>query len=329
MAEFLGGSADEIAFGMNMTSLAFDISRALARDWSAEDNIVVTEIDHRANVDTWITAAEDRGTTVNWIPLDTTTLTLDYDHLDELITDNTRLVAVTHASNGVGTITDLEPIVSRANEVGAIVVLDAVHSAPHLFIDREALGVDIVLCSAYKFFGPHIGIASIRKRLFDRLQAYRITTAPKEAPGKLETGTQSFEGLAGVRGAIDFFIELGEGKTNRERIRSAFDQIHDHEGKLAAKLREYLRTQDLITLYQADASVHKTPTIAFRIAGMTPGEVVEHLNEYAIFAGAGHFYASTIAQRLQLTDGWVRIGMAPYNSVADVDRFISAIDELV
>lgn len=331
MADMLGGKPSEIAFGMNMTSLTFDISRALSRNWTEEDSIVVTELDHRANVDTWITAAEEKGTEVRWIKLDEEALTLDLFNLDEIITKNTKLVAIGHASNGVGTINNVTKIAARAKEMGALVMVDAVHSAPHVYIDRDDMGADIVICSAYKFFGPHIGVASIKEDVFKELQPYRITTAASTHPAKLETGTQSFEGLGGVIGAVDFIASLGEGDTRRARIQSAFNRIRDHENHLATRLRSYLTQHDKVTLYQADDSIDKTPTVAFRVEGMTPAEVCAHLDTHAIFAGDGHFYAKTIGELLGLNDtgGWVRIGMAPYNSRSDVDSFITAMNALL
>ncbi|MHA2503873.1 MAG: cysteine desulfurase-like protein [Candidatus Kariarchaeaceae archaeon] len=328
MADMLGGKPSEIAFGQNMTSLTFDLSRALARTWDLDGNIVVTEIDHRANVDPWIIAAEEKGIEVRWIPLDTETLTLDYKDLNTIIDEDTQLVAITHASNGIGTITDLKPVVERSKEVDAILVMDAVHSAPHVSIDRDELGVDIVLCSAYKFFGPHTGIVSIREGIFDPLQTYRLTTAPVNSPGKMETGTQSIESLAGVIGAVNFIAEQGAGETRKEQIKSAFAKIHEHEDALADYIRTELGALDTITLYQSEGP--KTPTIAFRHNAVTPHDLVKKLGDQGIFLGNGHFYARTIGDILELNDkgGWNRIGMAPYSTRHEAERFVQAIKNL-
>ncbi|CAM3698938.1 cysteine desulfurase-like protein [Alicyclobacillus pomorum] len=332
VAAFLNAAADEVAFGPNMTTLNLAISRALSRTWEAGDEVVVSELDHRANVDPWLLAARDRGAGVKWLTVNTETLTLDLDHLEDVITERTKLVAVGLASNSVGTITDVRRIAARAHEVGALVAVDAVHAAPHLVIDRDALGADILLCSAYKFFGPHVGIAVIRRELFEELDVYKLRPAPTDIPEKLETGTQNHEGIAGVGAAIRFIGSLGAGATLRDRLVNAMTTIAQHEDALARKLRQALRDMPGVTVYAAPHPHRKTPTIAFRVDGLTPRQVCEALVEqYGIFVADGDFYATTLADKLGIntSGGWIRAGLAPYNTDDEVDTLIEAMEHVV
>lgn len=331
VADFLNVQPNEVAFGANMTTLTIAIANALGKGFEAGDEIVVTEMDHRANVDPWLMMAEDRGLTVRWIPVDKEKLTLDMSDIDSLINDKTKLVALGMASNAIGTIVDLAPAVKRAREVGALVAADAVHAAPHMVIDRESQDIDILLCSVYKFFGPHIGIAAIRENIFENLEPYKLTTSPSYYPDKLETGTQNHEGIAGIRPAIEFFASFGEGQTRRDKIVSGFQVIEEYENKMAQRLRNGLAENEKVTLWQAGDNVPKTPTIAFKVAGYEPSEVCVILaEEHSIFTAAGHFYASTLGDVLDVnkTGGWVRAGLAPYNTEEEVERFIAAIASL-
>lgn len=332
VADLLAVQPQEVAFGANMTTLTFAIARALGRQWGEGDEIVVTEMDHRANVDPWITMAEDRGMTVRWLKVDPQTMTLDLRSLDSIVTNKTRLVAVGMASNAIGTVNDVTAVSAMAKEVGALVAVDAVHAVPHLAIDRDALLADILLCSAYKFFGPHVGIAAIRRDLFEALNTYKLAPAPTTIPGKLETGTQNHEGIAGIKAAIEFIASLGEGCTRRERIVSGYERIEKYEDRLANIIRDELKEIPGVTLYQADQSVKKTPTIAFRIDNMSPEDVcVRMAKDCEIFVADGDFYASTLASVLGVkeTGGWVRAGLAPYNTEEEVDRFVAAVKQLV
>ncbi|MGO1059769.1 cysteine desulfurase-like protein [Planococcus sp. FY231025] len=331
VADFLNVGVNEVAFGANMTTLTIAIANALGKQFEEGDEIVVTEMDHRANVDPWLLMAKDRGLNVRWIKVDTNSLVLDLSDLHEVINENTKLVAVGLASNAVGTIVDIEPIVKRAKEVGAIFAADAVHAAPHVPLDREKQDIDILLCSAYKFFGPHIGIAAIRENIFKGLEPYKLVPAPSYYPDKLETGTQNHEGIAGIKPAIEFFASFGEGKTRRERILSGLEAIEAYENRLAKRLRDGLRALDGVTLFEAGTDVPKTPTIAFQLEGQDPAEVCKIMAEqHSIFIAAGHFYASTLADRLDInkTGGWIRAGLAPYNTEEEVDRLIAAVAAL-
>ena len=327
MAAFLGAETDEVAFGANMTTLTLAISRALGRTWDSEDEIVVTEMDHRANVDPWLLAARDAGVKVRWLPVDADTLTLDLHDLDNIINERTKLVAVNLASNAVGTVTDVARISARAREVGALVAVDAVHAAPHISVDRDAIGADIISCSAYKFFGPHVGITAIRREVFEALDVYSLEPAPKHIPDKLETGTQNHEALAGVAEAVEFVASLGNGETLRERVVSGMDAIEAHEAGLAERVRDQLVSMPEVTLHAAPEGVRKTPTIAFRVAGRTPLAVCEHMAERGIFMAGGDFYASTLSEKLGIrkSGGWVRAGLAPYTTEEETEAFLEAL----
>ena len=330
-ADFLGAAPVEVAFGANMTTLTFAISRALANEWDEDSEIVVTELDHRANVDPWLISARETGARVRWISVNPETLTLDRGDLERNINEKTKLVAVGLASNAVGTVNDVAAVAARAHAVGAIVAVDAVHAAPHISVDRDEIGADVITCSAYKFFGPHVGVTAIRRDLFERLEVYRLDPAPAHIPDKLETGTQNHEGIAGVKGALDFISSLGEGSSQREKLVDAMQTIEEYEDGLAERFRAALRDLPGIKLYAAPGSIRKTPTIAFRVDGRTTDEVCARMLEHGFFIAAGDFYASTLAGKLGIEDdgGFVRAGLAPYNSEGEVERFVEALERLV
>ncbi len=329
-AAFLGADPDEVAFGANMTTLTLAISRALSRTWDRESEIVVTELDHRANVDPWVIAARERGAKIRWIAVNPETLTLDLDDLDGKITPNTKLVAVGLASNAVGTVNDVDAVAERARAVGAVVAVDAVHAAPHLPMDRDAMGADVLTCSAYKFFGPHVGVTAIRRDLFEGMEVHSLDPAPDHIPDKLETGTQNHEGIAGVKGALDFVSSLGEGASPRERLLDAMRTVEEHETRMADRFRAALRGIPGVTLYAAPDTIRKTPTVAFRLEGRTPLEVCHHAADHGYFIAAGDFYASTLSHKLGLAEsgGFVRAGLAPYNTEEEVDGFVLALERL-
>ena len=331
VADFLGAGPDEIAFGANMTTLTFAISRALARTWDEGSEIVVTELDHRANVDPWLLAAAERVVTVRWVRVNPETLTLEADDIESAITEKTKLVAVGLASNAVGTVNDVAAIAQRAHEAGAFVAVDAVHAVPHIPVDRDAIGADVLTCSAYKFFGPHVGVTAVKRDLLEALSVYKVEPAPAYIPDKLETGTQNHEGIAGVKGAIDFIASLGNGTALRDRLVSGMRAVEEYEADLAARFRAGLREIPRLQLYAAPDGVRKTPTVAFRINGCTPREVTEHMTERGFFVADGHFYASTLARKLGIHDkgGWIRAGLAPYNTEEEVEGFIEELKSLV
>jgi len=330
MADFLGGTPDEIAFGANMTTLTYAIARAIARDWREGDEIVVTELDHRANVDPWTSAAEERGVKVRWIRVDPELLVLKTRDLSDIITSKTKLVAVGLASNAVGTINDVKMIAKAAHEVGARVAVDAVHAAPHIFVDRDEIGADILVCSPYKFFGPHLGVASIRRDLFDRLETYKVLPQYNDPPDKIETGTLNHEGIAGAEGAIQFIASLGQGDSRRERIRSAMETIESYEDPLANWVRAQLRAMPKVKVYAAPDGVRKAPTIAFRVDGWAPRDVCRHVLKKAVYVASGDFYATTLAMVLGIRESgsWVRAGLAPYNTREEVERLVELVSEI-
>ena len=328
-AAFLGAQAEEVAFGANMTTLTFAVARALSGTWDRDSEIVVTELDHRANVDPWISAAREKGAKVRWIEVDPETLTLNLKDLDG-ITASTRLVAVGLASNAVGTVNDVAAIAQRAHAFGAVVAVDAVHAAPHVPIDRDAIGADVITCSAYKFFGPHVGVTAIKRDLFEGMEVHRLDPAPAHIPDKLETGTQNHEGIAGVKGALDFISSLGNGNSQRERFLDAMRTVEEHETRLADRFRAALREIPGATLYAAPDGVRKTPTVAFRLNGHAPLQVCRHAAEHGFFIAAGDFYASTLSRRLGLdgSGGFVRAGLAPYNTEEEVERFVRVLEQI-
>ena len=331
MADFLGAGPEEISFGANMTTITLAVSHALARSWNKDSEIVVTELDHRANVDPWLLAAREKGAKVRWVKVDPETLTLDAEDLDQNINERTRLVAVGLASNAVGTVNDVAAVAEKAHSVGAVVTVDAVHAAPHIPLDRDAIGADVITCSAYKFFGPHVGVTAIQRDLFEKLNVYRLDPAPEHIPDKLETGTQNHEGIAGVKGALDFVASLGEGSSQQEKLVRSMRTIEEYEADLAAKFRAGLQGLPRVKLYAAPDGVRKTPTIAFRVEGYTTEEVCARVLERGFFIAAGDFYASTLAEKLSIKDsgGFVRAGLAPYNSEKEIEGFVEALEELV
>lgn len=330
VAALLGAVPGEVAFGQNMTSLAFAIASALGPTWRPGDNIVVTELDHRANVDPWARAARLAGAEVRWLPVDTSELVLDLDALDRVIDDHTRLVAVGRASNAVGTVTDVATVATAAHAAGAVVAVDAVHATPHLVMDRDELGADFLFCSGYKFFGPHIGMVAIREDLFDQLEVAKVAPSPSGAPDKLETGTQNHEGLAGLLGAISFLSSLGTGTTLRRRLIAGVSEIRDWEDGLVADFRKDLAAVPGIRVYSAADEVEKTPTISFNLSGYTPREVASYLGHRGVFVGDGNFYASTLDERLGTlaSGGWVRVGLAPYTTREDLQTCLDCLHEL-
>ena len=332
VADLLGGKKQEIAFGPNMTTLTFAISRALSRDWKPGDEVVVTEMDHNANVDPWLAAARDKGAVVRWIPVDTATLTLDLSALDSLLNERTKVVAVGAASNAIGAVNDVAAISAAARaKSDAVVYVDGVHAVPHFLVDREDLGIDILTCSAYKFFGPHMGMACIREELFERLVPYKVAPAPDTFPDCLETGTQNHEGLGGVLAAVEFIANLGEGETRRQRIESGYGAIEAWENALAESIRERIRELPRVTLFDPGTK-RRTPTLGLDVEGASPLEVCKWMvDEHSIFVADGHFYAVRLGDLTGVNEkgGWVRAGLAPYTTEEETDRFVSALEQFV
>ena len=339
--------AEEIIFGQNMTSLTFAFSRALARTWQAGDEIVLTRLDHDGNISPWLLAAEERHVTVRWLDLRPEDCALALELLDDLLNERTQLLAITHASNAVGTIPDVQRAVRLAHEAGALVYVDAVHYAPHGLIDVQALDCDFLVSSSYKYFGPHTGILYGKHEHLQRLKAYKVRPAPQEPPGKWETGTQSFESLAGVRAAVDYIAAIGAhtapeqnaakaATTNggrRAKLERAFARIKEHEMGLSQRFLEGATTVRGLRVYgitDVERLEQRAPTFAVSLQGQTPAEVAQRLGEQGIFVWDGHYYALAVMERLGLLDsgGLVRIGFVHYNTEEEVDRVLGALREL-
>lgn len=329
-ADFVGGRPEEVAFGQNMTSLTFAVSRALARSWGPGDEVVVSRLDHDANVTPWRLAAADRGAAVRLVDFDPADGTLDLAHLGRVLGPRTRLLAVTAASNALGTVPPVRRAADLAHAVGALVYVDAVHYAPHRLVDVAALGADFLACSAYKFFGPHTGVLWGRAALLESLEAYKVVPAPASGPGKWETGTQSFESLAGVGAAVDYLASLGEGGTRRERLAAAHAAIAEHEAALTARFLAGVAGLPHIRLYGlADPGrpAERTPTFALEVTGLSPEEAARRLGEQGVHTWSGDYYAVGVMEHLGVAarGGLLRIGFVHYNTADEVDRALAGL----
>jgi len=332
LAAFVNADVDEIAFGSNATSLMTDVARALSREWKKGDEIVVTELEHNANIDTWRVAAEDKGLIVRFIPLDTKTLTLDYSDLKTIINDKTILVAIGLGNNAVGTITDIKPVHDRAREVGAIFSVDASGGLPYFYVDFKALDIDMLFSSCYKFCGPYNGFAAIKKDLFKTIDVYRAGYGGPSVPDMLEVGTQSYTAAIGVRRAVEFYASLGAGNTLNEQIQSGYKLLGEYENALADYLRAELKKIPEIRLYQAPDDVSKSACVAFQVDGMTQEEFVGTLCEdYSIFLTEGHYLNVNTAVKcgVDKTGYFVRASFAPYSTKEEADRLITAAKEII
>lgn len=331
MADFLHAARpEEIVFGQNMTSLTFTLSHALRRTWQPGDEVVVTSLDHDANVAPWTLAAEDAGATVRTWEFHPEDCTLRLEDLEPLLNEHTRLVAFTHGSNIVGSIPDVSGAIRlvRAKSPSALVFIDAVHYTPHNPVDVQALDCDFLGCSAYKFCGPHLGILYGKYAHLDRLQNYKVRASTNLPPGKWETGTQSFESISGLRACLAYLAELGTDKHD------AMSHVKDYEATLSRRfLTQLFDRVPGVGLYglRQPSDVHRrTPTFALTLANRTPREVAEALGNEGIFVGDGHYYAIAVVDRLGLSDkgGVVRLGFAHYNTPDEVDRVISALAKI-
>ena len=335
LGDLLGVDADEITLGPNMTTLTFHVSRSIVATFRPGDEIVVSGLDHQANVDPWIAAARDSEVIVRtWEP-NLTDCTLRLEDLDPLLNERTKLVAVGWASNAVGTINPVAEVAERAHRAGAWLFVDAVHAAPHLALDARAVDADFVACSVYKFFGPHVGALYARREIADRLPAYKV----RPASHRFETGTGNFEGYAGALAAIDYLADIGvryggagADGSRRERVLAGMHAIRAYETGLYRHLAARLGAIDGISIVglTADADVERrTPTAAITIAGRTPHDAAARLGEQGIAVWDGDFYATGLIERLGLApDGVVRIGLTHYNTRAEIDRLADALTEL-
>lgn len=325
LADFLGATPAEIAFGANMTTLAFHLARGLGRSWGAGDQVVVTELDHHANVAPWRALERDRGVSILSVPLLPRTGQLDWTKLEELLSARPRLLAIGAASNALGTITDVARAAAMARSAGTLSFVDAVHYAPHELVDVQKIGCDFLACSAYKFYGPHIGILFGRQDVLAGVDIPKLAPAPNTAPERMETGTQNHEGIVGAAAAVDFLASLGDGETRRARLAAAFALLHDRGRSLLLRLWDGLSAIDGVTLYGPKPDSPRTPTVAFTVAGRPADDVARGLAEQGVFVSSGDFYATTVVARLGLRDGLVRAGCACYTTEEEVDRLIEGV----
>jgi cysteine desulfurase family protein (TIGR01976 family) len=335
MADLLGGAPGEIAFGPNMTSLTFAVSRALARDWQAGDEIVLTRLDHDANVAPWLQAAEDRGVVVRWLDFDPETGRWTVDALATLLGPRTRLVALGAASNALGTLNPIAEAVRAVRAAGeALVYVDAVQSVPHVPTDVAALGCDFLACSPYKFFGPHQGVLWMRGALADRVRAYKVRPAGNEGARRFETGTPSFESQGGVLGTIEYLEWLGrqadpQANSRRARLLAAMGAIVAHERALGERLLTGLQSIPGLRIWGPPTMEGRVPTFSFSLEGHVPAHIETWLGDRGIFAWAGHFYAVEVIDRLGFAPaGLVRVGLCHYSTAEEVDRLVAALREL-
>ncbi|PYS82135.1 MAG: cysteine desulfurase-like protein [Acidobacteria bacterium] len=329
LADFLGASHDEIVFGANATTLAYHVSRTLGRTFHAGDEIVATELDHHANVAPWQALARERGVVLRTVRMDTETGALDWDDFESKVNERTRLVAVGAASNALGTITDTSRALRLAREAGAYLFVDAVHYAPHRLTDVRAMNCDFLVCSAYKFYGPHVGALFCRRGLLETLPFPKLIPAPDYAPEVAETGTQNHEGIAGAAAAVDFLASLAEGNTRRERLRAAFDALHARGSALTKKMWDSLSEVEGVKLYGPAPEATRTPTVAFTVSGVKSTDVARGLAERGVFVSHGDFYAATVVERLGLgVEGLVRAGCACYTNEEEVERLGAGVREI-
>jgi len=334
----LVGSDDPgtIAFGGNMTSLTFALSRALSTTWNEGDEIILSGLEHDANYTPWMLAARDAGVRVHVIDVNTDQGTLKVDEYQSLLSDRTRLVAVGCASNAVGTINPVKEICRQAREAGAMSFLDAVHYAPHRLIDVADWGCDFLVCSAYKFFGPHVGIFYGRRELLESLQPYKLRPAPNDLPGRWMTGTQNHEGIAGTRAAIDYLAEIGRKAaaeaSRREALEHAFNAITRFEQTLLKRLLAGLHEIDSIQVYgiqNPDSPHPRCPTLSLNHRDMKAKALAQKLADAGIFVWHGNYYALPLTERLGVEpDGMVRIGLVHYNTAEEVDRLLESLKQL-
>ena len=347
MADMLNAeSAEEIVFGQNMTTITLYMSRSIGRMLKKGDEIILSRMDHDGNVGPWLMLAEDLGLVVKWLEFNTETFEFELEQLDQLLTSKTRLVCVGAASNLTGTINDVRTICAKAKAAGAMTYIDAVQAVPHVATDVQSLGCDFLVCSAYKFFGPHLGILWGRRELMEQLVPYKVRPAPTSIPACFETGTQNHEGIAGTLGAVEYFSWIGEtmaeawhGKYSRftgrrKFVHAAMDGLFEYETGLAEQLitgLQQLPGVRILGITSADSMDRRVPTVSFTVNGQHPDEVAAQLAARNVFVWSGHVYAVEAARALDIYDGGgaVRIGPVHYNSSAEVDHVLNALADIL
>jgi cysteine desulfurase family protein (TIGR01976 family) len=347
MADFLNApSPDEIVFGQNMTTITLHVSRSIGRQLKAGDEIILSRMDHDANVTPWTLLARDLDLKVKWLPFNTETFEFDLAKLDELLTDRTRLVCVGGASNLTGTLNDIRTICRKARDAGAWTYIDAVQSAPHVPTDVQEIGCDFLACSAYKFFGPHQGILWGRREILEKLEPYKVRPAPAEIPWCFETGTQSHEGMAGTAAAVDYFAWIGETMAGeyhaanarysgrRKFVHAAFEFLFEYEKGLARHLINGLQSLPCVRVQgitDSAAMSRRVPTVSFVVDGDSPDSIAEALARKNIFVWSGHNYAVEVAKSLNIYDkgGAVRVGPVHYNTTREIDVLLNVLEDIL
>ena len=329
LADFLGAEPSEVAFGANMTTLTFHLSRALGGAWGPGDEVLVTELDHHANVDPWRTLERERGITVRTVAADVASGAIDWADLEGKLGPRTRLLAIGAASNAIGAITDVRRAADLAHAVGAQVFVDAVHYAPHALVDVRALDCDYLACSPYKFYGPHAGVLYGRQALMECLVVPKLLPASNAAPERLETGTQSHEAMAGAAAAVDFLAGLAgdaSSGSRRERLKRTFEALHHRGIELSRMLVDGLAAIPGVRVQGVASGAPRTPTVAFTVEGVAARDVSVALAREAVFVSTGDFYATTLVAKLGFArDGLVRAGAACYTTPEEVNRLIEGV----
>jgi cysteine desulfurase family protein (TIGR01976 family) len=330
MADLLNADPGGIVFGRSMTALTFDLSRALAKTWLPGDEIIVTKLDHDANIRPWILAAGPVGATVRWAEFDRATGELDVDAIGGLLSERTKLVAVTAASNLLGSRPDVAAIAARVHEVGGLLYLDGVHLTPHSLVDTVAFGADFYVCSPYKFLGPHLGALAAAPALLETLRPDKLMPSSDAVPDRFELGTLPYELLAGTTAAVDFLANLVPcDGSRRERLVASMLELDQHEDRMRTRLEDGLAKIDEVTLH-GSPDRRRTPTVLFSVAGVPNADVYQRLGDLGVNAPAGTFYAVECARWLGLDEtGAVRAGIAPYTDESDVDRLVDGVERIV
>lgn len=329
LADFLNCSPTEVWFANNMSTGTFHLARALGRGWGPGDEVVITDLDHHANVAPWRALEKERGITIRRVGVDLKTGQLDWRSLEAAVGPATKLLAIGAGSNALGTISDVTRATKLAHAAGALVFVDAVHYAPHTLVDVQTIDCDFLGCSAYKFYGPHVGVLYGRERLLTALDVPKLEPSPNEAPDRMETGTQNHEGIIGAAAAVEFLASVGTGATRRARLENAFHLLHERGLALFTRLWNGLGAIEGVTRYGPGPDQPRTPTIAFTVKGHNAESVTKALVERGIFTSHGDFYAATIVKLLGLeVDGLVRAGAACYTSEEEVDRLIAGVAEV-
>ena len=330
LADFFNAVPQEVVFGSNMTSLTFHLSRALGAQWGADTELVVTELDHHANVDPWKRLCKERGITVRTVKMNSATGQLDWEDLRRCLMRKTKLLAIGAASNALGTVSDVARAAEMAHAVGALIFVDAVHFAPHHLLDVRALDCDFLVCSAYKFYGPHLGVLYGKRTLLEVLDAPKLMPAADAAPERLETGTQNHEGIAGAAAAVDYVASLAAGNERRPRLQSAFEALHERGQRLLERLWEGLAHIPGVKLFGPEPDQPRTPTVSFVVGSIPSAEVSRRLAERGLFLSHGDFYAATVVQRLGVAEqGLVRAGCACYTTPEEVERLLDGVRRIV